>query len=366
MSSELKNKVVTFIIVAFFLGLSIFCWIKPSDVVSDSERRTLEQFPKLSLETILSGDFMQKFEDYTLDQFPFREKFRNIKAMFLKYCMQQSDNNDIYIMDGYISQMEYPLKKDSVAHAGERFRYIYDKYLEDTDTNVYVSIVPDKNYFMAEKSGHLFLDYQELEDTLLEQMKFAQYIDIMDELSLEDYYKTDTHWRQECITDVAKIFLNTMGAENDCEYEEQLLKHPFYGVYYGQAALPVLPEEIKYLTSDELMNCKVYDYENNREIAIYDFEKGNGKDPYELFLSGSLSFLTIENPNAETGKELILFRDSFGSSIAPLLAEGYEKITLADIRYLHPDMLGRLIKFEHQDVLFLYSTLVLNHSETIK
>ena len=94
-------------------------------------------------------------------------------------------------------------------------------------------------------------------------------------------------------------------------------------------------------------------------------EKANGKDPYEMFLSGSISLLTIENPNATTDRELIVFRDSFGSSISPLLAEGYAKITLVDIRYLRTDMLARFIEFKNQDVLFLYSTLVLNNSETL-
>ena len=85
-----------------------------------------------------------------------------------------------------------------------------------------------------------------------------------------------------------------------------------------------------------------------------------------MFLSGSLPLVTITNPVAETDRELILFRDSFGSSMAPLLVSGYRKITLVDIRYLHPDLLERYIEFDGQDVLFLYSTLVLNHSETLK
>ena len=78
------------------------------------------------------------------------------------------------------------------------------------------------------------------------------------------------------------------------------------------------------------------------------------------------SLITIENPNADSDDELIVFRDSFGSSIAPLWVEGYKKITLIDIRYLYSGMLGNYIDFENQDVLFLYSTLVLNHSETLK
>ena len=129
-----------------------------------------------------------------------------------------------------------------------------------------------------------------------------------------------------------------MGVTLTDEYTEQVLDRPYYGVYYGYAALPMQPDELRYLTSETLEDCTVYNYETGKPGAVYDMEKGAGNDPYELFLSGSISLLSIENPNAETDRELIVFRDSFGSSLAPLLAEGYAKITLADIRYfLLPD-----------------------------
>jgi len=85
-----------------------------------------------------------------------------------------------------------------------------------------------------------------------------------------------------------------------------------------------------------------------------------------MFTGGSDALITIENQNATTDKHLIMFRDSFGSSIAPLFVDGYAKITLVDIRYISPDMLGRFIDFKNADVLFLYSTLVLNNSMSFK
>ena len=99
---------------------------------------------------------------------------------------------------------------------------------------------------------------------------------------------------------------------------------------------------------------------------MYDMDKAVDRDPYEMFLGGSLSVITIENPNADTDKELVIFRDSFGSSIAPLLAEGYVKITLLDARYLHQSMIGSYVTFNNQDVLFLHSTSVLNNETAFK
>lgn len=66
--------------------------------------------------------------------------------------------------------------------------------------------------------------------------------------------------------------------------------------------------------------------------------------------------LTIENPAAPNGQDLIVFRDSFGSSLIPLLAEGFHTITVIDTRYIQPSLLGNYVDFEGKDVLFLYST----------
>ena len=46
--------------------------------------------------------------------------------------------------------------------------------------------------------------------------------------------------------------------------------------------------------------------------------------------------------------------------------QDYAKVTLVDIRYIQIDVLDRFLEFNGQDVLFLYSALVLNNSSTIK
>ena len=61
-----------------------------------------------------------------------------------------------------------------------------------------------------------------------------------------------------------------------------------------------------------------------------------------------------------------MFRDSFGSSLVPLLLEDYAKVTLVDIRYVSSAKLDSFLDFHGQDVRFLYSTLVLNNSASLK
>ncbi len=355
------------ILIALWAALTAFAWFSPVKQTSDSERRPLAQMPPVTAENVLSGNFMEDFEDYSLDQFPLRENFRWIKSLFHYFCLGQKDNNGIYIADGYAAKQEYPLDKASLAHALERFNYLHEKYL--TDFNVYMAIVPDKGYYLAQPSGHLAMDYAALFAETAEAMPWATHIDLTDTLTVEDYYRTDTHWRQEKLLPAAEKLAQALGvtAPKAEDYTWGLLNRPFYGVYYGQAALPMEPEEMFTMESDLLSQCTVYDHETGKTSGIYDWEKAaSSRDQYDVYLSGAKSLLTIENPNASTDKELMVFRDSFGSSMIPLLVQDYAKVTLIDIRYIRSDLLDKFVDFNGQDVLMLYSTLVLNQSATIQ
>lgn len=282
------------------------------------------------------------------------------------YVPGERDENGVYLAEGYAARLEYPLNEKNITYAAKRFTYVYEEYLSGSCDNIYVSVIPDKNYFLAEKNGYPALDYAELTAQLTGQMDFAEYIDIFPLLELSDYYRTDTHWRQEKITDIAAHIAGAMGVSLSAEYTEKTLDAPFYGVHCRQADIDIEPDTLIYLENDTLSECRVYDGETDSYTDIYNMELAAGDDPYEIFLSGAKSLLTIENPAAPQEKELVIFRDSFASSLAPLLAEGYSKITLVDIRYLAPQLLGRFVDFHGQDILFIYSAPVLNNSTTIK
>ncbi len=365
MNLKKKNMAVCILFAVLLFGGFFLCLFLPKPVYSKSERRGLMAMPRLTAENVWSGRFMADFESYAADAFPFRDSFRSLKALTAGGIFFRQDNNGLYVRDDFISTVEYPLNEESLDYAAERFRFICEKYLTDQN-KVFLSVIPDKNCFLAEESGHLSLDYEDFEKKMAEKADFAEYISVSDLLEKEDYYRTDTHWRQERIGDVADRLAQAMGTRLTEEYELHTLTEEFYGVYHGQAALPLAPDSLQYMTGEGIDSCTVYDWQNGREIPVYDVSQAGGRDPYEMFLSGSLSLLTIENPEAFTDKKLVLFRDSFGSSIAPLLISGYAKITLADIRYIRPEHLGQFVDFSDCDVLFLYSTLVLNHSETIK
>lgn len=361
------EQIYTVVLMAVLIfGLAIWAVLKPMDDYSESERRELDKFPELSLSTILNGSFMDKFEGYTLDQFPLRNEFRSVKAFAQYYLFGLSDNNGLYLAEDHVAKLDFPLNEDSVNYAADRFSDLYKTYLEGKADKIVFAMVPDKGFYLAERNGYPAMDYEKMTEILEERLDFAQHADITGLLDASDYYTSDTHWQQQNITAVAEELLGYLGARPFENLEESVATENFHGVYYGQSALLLPAEKIVYLHNAELDAMTVFNYETGAEKGVYDFDKLEDKDPYEFYLSGSTAILEVTNPSAEGNRHLVIFRDSFGSSVAPLLMRDYAKITLVDTRYIMPGALGNYVDFEGADVLMIYSSLVLNDSTVIK
>ena len=359
----MKRTISLILILAIWGGLAAFAWVKAPAEVSDAERRPLEQFPAVSGESLLSGQFMKDFADYAVDQFPLRDGFRTLNAYLTYYLLGQKDNNGIYLSDGYAAKMDYPLDEGSVSNALTRFTELYELYLQDS--KVHFALVPDKSCYLAEEAGVLSIDYDALYARVAEELPWAELIDLRGFLDIEDYYRTDTHWRQEQIVPAAQAIADRLGVTVP-EFDKMQIDRPFYGVYYGQAALPMEPDTMYYLTNEVLENCTVTIHDSGITAAVLDTTKLGSRDLYDVFLSGGAAVLEISNPAGQEGRELIVFRDSFGSSMVPLLVNDYETVWVLDTRYVNPAMLGNFVDFSGQDVLFLYSTLILNSSSALR
>lgn len=362
-----KAKFISIILVFCILigGASVWLFAKEDIETSEWERRKLQQFPEITFERVMDGKFMKDFVSYMTDQFPLRNEFRRLKANVLFKVYQQKDNGGVYIQDGYASKIDAKINPESVDHFIGRMDNLYNSYIKDTDCKVYFSAIPDKNYFLAEKGGYPAMNYDELYRVLGDRLSYMTNIDIRDLLEISDYYTTDTHWKQECIVDVANYIREQIGMEAVNDYESKSAGD-FYGVYYGQSALNLDPDEIIYLENEEIRAAEAYIYETDKTVPIYNLEKLEAMDHYDIFLSGAISLIKITNPMGDDGKKLVVFRDSFSSSLTPLLMSGYSEIILIDTRYINPVMMSRYVEFTNQDVLFLYSTLVINSSSTIK
>lgn len=356
----MKDKIISILFVGFLFLFFILNLLIEDELISYSERRKLETFPKMSIEDVMDTSFQDDFDKYALDQFVFRDGFRSLKANINYSIFNKLDNNGIYVVDDYIFKSEYPTNIKSINNFVDKINEV-NNYLTENN-KIYYAIIPDKNYYL-DNNSYLNIDY----DLLYEKTKNInyEYIELRNVLTLDDYYKTDTHWKQESLSKVVDVLSENMNFKVSSQYKENKYS-PFYGVYYGQAALNKGYDEIIYLTNDTILNSTVTYYGDDKLSGVYPMKKLQSMDKYDIFLGGASPYIEIQNSNNESGRELVIFRDSFASSLTPLLIEAYSKITLIDLRYISSDIYLDLIDFNNQDVLFLYSTLIVNNSGTLK
>ncbi len=377
MNNNVKNIVTTVLFsafIAFFTVLCVMAIFNPNTEKLEGENRlpaqlptdvTWEQFLNNKTEIDASGNEIlspiKQFENFTVDQFPFRTFFRYIKAHFAMDILGLKENNGYAVENGSIVQITPSFNQGVVDYQIGKLEYTYDKYFKDNGGNHYFALIPDKNYYFGADYGYPMPDYQAMKDQIASgALSEMEYIDLFGSLDLDSYYKTDWHWDQSKLDGVMSTLSSSMGFTVSGKYEQHT--KPFSGGYTQQSALYPSNEKLTYLTNEILNGCTVYDYTTGQTYGLYSEEKYNTDTQYDFFLNGMAPFQRIDNPNATSDKKLVVLRDSYGSSLIPLMAEGYSSIYVVDIRYAAPMMIDQLIgaDIESADVLFIYSTTILN------
>lgn len=326
--------IVLFGLLTLSLGSATF--IMKDKEYSVFERRPLEQMPQYSESGSLAY-YIADWEAYLVDQFAFRDELRFFKGIFARNILQSSDVNGYIVKDGSEAELLYPMKGDQILSNIKLLEKVRNKHF--ADDSAYFAVIPDKSVYLDAPLG---IDYDFIDENISAQFGGAQ-IDLSDCLTADDFYRTDIHWKQEKLKAVYEKLRAEMNPDLpafDSLGAKAQSTGDFYGVLYGQAAYPIAPDELIYLTGDWLEDCKLTVIDNGQQMPIYQPDKASEDDPYDLFMGGEYAITVIENPKVTNGRELVLFRDSFSRSLAPLLAAGYEKITLVDLRLVKSFALG--------------------------
>lgn len=362
----MKDKMIVYGFGFVFLFFFLYSLLDQNLSVSFSERRTLAQKPVFTTSHFWDGSYFESWNSYLSDHFPFRDWFREKKTRVSSQIYRMKIHHNAYVTDEAIYELESSLSLESLTYFTNQLKKVESAYFSHRP--VYYAIVPDKNYYFEGKIPKL--DYEKLYREVRKQLPANfQEIDLRNSLNLESYYRTDLHWRQDALKDVVRKIQNEMGLSPSSFPTASKRYQPFYGSYYSKGGGMVSPDELVYLTSDTIRSTNVYDAEKKRNRSVYEEEDLTHVDSYDIYLGGATPLLVLENPESTSNRELLLFRDSFGSSLAPLLIDQYQKITMIDLRYMHPSLLKEYaIDFTspNQDILFLYSVSIVNQSFTLK
>lgn len=271
------------------------------------------------------------------------------------------ENGMMQLSDMYISESS-SFKAENVEKLGDKLISVRDTYLGDAP--VYYGIIPDKSFYAKDQITS-FQEHDKIIETLAQVLAGWTEIDLTDSLMLSDYYNTDPHWRQDALGAV----LSTMGEAMDFEIDADAFSFVEYDGFIGsyrRSVEALTGETIGIFSSSATENSVVDNYQYPNQTEVYSMELMSGDNPFDLFLNGASPLITITNPEAASERKLVIFRDSYGSSLAPLLLEAYSEITLVDLRYMASSLLPDFVDFTDKEVLFLFSDELANSNFLLK
>ena len=90
------NTITLFCILIF--GFTAATLIKPDTEYSETENRTLEQMPDVTLQSVFDGSFEADYETYLTDQFVARDQWIGLKTA-VEQAMFKKESKDIYFAE---------------------------------------------------------------------------------------------------------------------------------------------------------------------------------------------------------------------------------------------------------------------------
>lgn len=355
----------TFCLLIFLIPV-LYLTIKDTDF-SPLEKRKLSQFPKPTVETVFNGKFGKDFETYLNDQMPLRTFFVGTNAYYDQLSGRNGMNGIYNAKDDYL--MVTPIKETPILE--NNIKYI-SEFVETINTPSYICVVPSSGYIYENELPANHCEYNDREIigkiennfTNFKNTKFINIIDSFKSLSKGEqlYYRTDHHWTSlgayECYRILGGHMNFTPTPQNSFDVEKY---DNFYGTNYSKSALWFTPGETLEIwnnTNRPENSLNVAITEAGEVTVAHDVffrENLNTNDQYTAYLDGNHAKVTIQNPNAEKNKKLLILRDSYSHCLAPFLADNYSEIILIDVRYyLNP--VSEIVKSEGIDeILILYS-----------
>ena len=334
----MSKKFSIFLTVLFcaFIGcMSVVSLLLPDREFSPLENRNLQKPPKLSVENLGSGKFMEDAEDYVSDHIVGRDFWVAAKA-WSERLSGKKENNGVYFaaQDTLINRIDTP----DPAKLNRDMGYV-DALVGNVDVPVYFGLIPSAAEIWQDRlpAGAHKAD----EEGIIEQLYFstgASTIDLYGTLeahSGEDiYYRTDHHWTSLGAFYGANAIFEALGLEpiRVEDYQKTTVTEAFNGTLFSSSGVRWLPPDaIDAYVPDEGIKVTSYFKGTPEQGSLYVDSYLEVKDKYSYFLGGRQPLCVVEKEGS-VGPKVLLIRDSYSDSLTPFLTERFSEIHLFDPR----------------------------------
>lgn len=354
----MKKNSIRIITIIFLCVVPVWMMLCKDVMFSQKENRNLASFPKLTLTTLVNGEFMDDFETYLADQFPVRDWCVSLKTAVLRVTGKRLIN-DVYIAkDNYLIAKESTVRDGQLSEMTDTLNYFAGQ-LEDVRVNL--MLIPNASLVYEDKLPYgAESDEEETINTVKNQISDkVNYVDVyntlMEHKSEGLYYKTDHHWTSK---GAYYSFLEYASANGitPVDYEFYPVTGSFQGTQASNCGVYNTFETISLCIPENSIGTYVVRYVNDDRTTttLFDESKLNEKDKYQVFMGGNYAEVDIST-TANTGKNLMIIKDSYANCFIPMLTPYYDKIIVIDPRYFYDDIYTIAQINKVNEVLFMYN-----------
>ncbi len=352
-----------FILPLLFMGLIIIMgaitFFAPGRTYSENEKRILADFPKITWDSIKSGEFQDGFETYISDHLAGREFFVGVNAYWDK-LLGKNALKDIYSADdGYLVNAPKDISGGSFRKNMENFQ----NFTQKTGIDSTLMIIPSAGYIMEDKlpSFHKKYNDDELFKLASELTPSVRFFDTRGRLlnkyneGAQVYYRTDHHLTSEGSYALYREYCTLKGMDYPQKEEYSISTYGgFYGTTYsGSGYFLNRDDSIEIWDKGTKVTVTLEEKDSKKADSMFFKEHLDSMDMYPVYLDGNHSYVKIENPESEGGN-LLIIRDSYAQNMAPFLAHNYKNIYMLDMRYYRNFMSKFLEENEIDEILYLY------------
>ena len=351
-------------------GFAVANIIRPQKERSETENRSLQQRPKLTWDSLISGQFAKDYEAYLCDQFILRDDWITLRTGLERAQLKQEISDVYFAADDYLIEKHSGVFTDETAEQNITRLGTWFDSLSQTFGPEHLSciIVPNAVDILAEKLPAFAdpCDEEKYLDRIRAALPQGVWFDASGVLrraheadpSAQLYYRTDHHWTTQAAFAVCREWVKEKGIgllEED-QFSRTTVTDSFEGTISSKLGItgradsierwdPVVPYDyyLIYNQTDDIRN------------TMYQKSFLETKDKYAYFYGGNYGLIETRMPLSRTGRRLLIVKDSYAHCFVPFLCGMFDEADILDPRYYNASIRDLMASKSYTDVLFLFN-----------
>ena len=364
-TSSLLHYPVLVVFSLFFIGLFALDMVTPDRSYSELENTTLSQRPALTQFTAKGlNSYFTAYTKYVKDQVAGRDQWISLQSVVETTLLQKQQNGGILLGKehmmfprtyGLLSSEERTLPKNTSAVESlcQRYPGKVNVLLAPAASDIYPENVPvnapllDENTYLDQLSAAV-------------QAAGGRFVDVRGTLTDHKgeylYYRTDHHWTSLGARYAFEAMAAQLGISQPIRnYDTYTVSTTFEGTLASRSGSHAAYDTVElYVPQTDVEYYVSYGDAAETSATIYDRSALDQKDKYTVFFGGNYPRVDVYT-TAETGKTLLLFKDSYANCLMQFLYPYYDHIILIDPRYYYDNVESVISREQVTDVLFLYN-----------